>query len=67
MYLNVFRCNLTIELGFVYLGRGWWSRLDLRRFGLICIDSVGFDLGIFYMIATIWQVGVGSDRFRNIW
>ena len=51
------------------LGRCWWSRLDLRQFGLICIDSVIFfiDLGIFYMIATIGQVGAGSDRFRNIW
>ena len=36
----------------------------MRQFGLICIDSVIFliDLGIFYMIATIWQVGGVGGR-----
>ena len=40
-------------------------RVDLHRFWWIWF--VFIDLGRFYMISTIWQIGVGSDRFRNIW
>ena len=58
----------------VCLGRFYWSQLDLRL-KTIRVDLHRFyrkfifvvDLGRFYTISTIWQIGVGSDRFRNIW
>ena len=36
------------------LGRCWWSRLDLRRFGLICIVSVGFDIFLLIWAYFTW-------------
>ena len=40
-------------------------QVDLHRFWWIWY--VFIHLGRFYMISTIWQIGVGSVRFRNIW
>ena len=40
-------------------------QVDLHRFWWIWY--VFIHLGRFYMISTIWQIGVGSDRFRNVW
>ena len=59
-----------LSWGSVCLGRCSWSPLDLRRYGLICFVSAGFWLFVvglnrFYTISTIWQIGVGSDRFGN--
>ena len=57
----------------VCLGRFYWSQLDLRL-KTIRVDLHRFyrkfifvvDLGRFYTISTIWQIGVDSDRFGNI-
>ena len=45
---------------------GW-----IKTIRLICNGSAGFrflliDVGRFYAISTIWQIGLGSDRFGNI-
>ena len=50
---------LVVSVGFKTI------RVDLHRF--LWIWYVFIDLGRFYMISTIWQIGVGSVRFRNIW
>ena len=57
----------------VCLGRFYWSQLDLRL-KTIRVDLHRFyrkfifvvDLGRFYTISTIWQMGVDSCRFGNI-
>ena len=83
--MNLFRCNLTIELGFGLPGSILQVSAGFKTIWLTCIGSAGsiiyiyiciylciyiyifvVDLGGFYTISTIWQIGVDSDRFVNI-
>ena len=57
----------------VCLGRFYWSQLDLRL-KTIRVDLHRFyrkfifvvDLGRFYTISTIWQIGVDSDIWKYL-